>query len=106
LNRAGLTAIAVVREHQRIAVGLGARHLPHCDIAGGACPVVDDQLLPKRLAERRLQYARYDVRRSARRKRNDQRDRSLRPGGLRVRAKCDQRRGTSHKAHGATRSAP
>jgi len=72
-NRKGATS---AHQH-RVAVGCGLRDDVGADIAAGARPVVDDDLLSGRLGEMLARDTRHDVEDAgARRKRHDKADRA------------------------------
>ena len=62
-------------DQQRMPIGLGARHVVAGDQAGAAGPVLDDDRLAERVADRRLQHARAHVDIAARRVGHDHGDR-------------------------------
>jgi hypothetical protein len=66
------------RHHDRITVGRAFRGQFSRDIAAGASAIVDHERLTELVAQRRFHRARDDVRRAARRKRNENADRARR----------------------------
>ena len=74
------------REQHGVAVGRAARGLARADVAAGARPVLDHDVLSERLAHALADEARHDVVAAARRERHHQRDRprGINVGALRV----------------------
>ncbi|MCY1536815.1 hypothetical protein D9M68_722860 [compost metagenome] len=62
---------------EHVAVGLGARHGGHADVAGGAGAVLHDHALPQRPPPGIGNQARGDVHAAARRERHDERHRAF-----------------------------
>jgi len=89
-------------EQDRVAVRIGPRHLCRAAIAGGACDIFHDELLPEPLRKMRAGEARIDVDRAARRKGDDGANRPHGPGlrqdGARRREHRSGRAGQSNKA--------
>ena len=76
-------------EEQRVAVGRRVRDELGADVAGGAGPIVRDDLLAEALAELLRDDAADGVRRAARRLRNDEADRAARGYAVR-RRRCER----------------
>jgi hypothetical protein len=72
------------RDHQRVAVGLGARHIGMADSAARTALVLDHHVAPELLGEMCGKRAAGEIGGPARRKRHDDRDGARRPGLLRA----------------------
>src|SRR6516165_1133469 len=84
------------RAHQqRVAVGRRLRHKAGADAASGAGFILDYEWNPEFRLQVLLQDAREQVRRSARRERHHDGDRSLRPSLLRMRQCCQRNDGAN-----------
>ena len=95
-------------EQDRVAVWIGPRHLCRAAVAGCACDIFHDELLPELLREMRAGETRIDVNRAAWRKGDDGANRPhrirLRQDDARRREHCGGRAGETHKAAPVQRS--
>ena len=85
-------------EQERVAIGRGLSHDVGADQSGGAGAIINDDLPAEQFGQRRRHHACNDIIRSARRRRRDHADRTLRIGrGLYRRGQTQQHKGCTDK---------